>query len=162
MALRVHTHVREDALQLFGFLTDLERQLFERLIGISGIGPKLALAVLSGMEPRDLRARRAARRRRAAHRHSRRRQEDRRAHRARAEGSRSRSSVVPGRRDGAAGVAGAIGCATTCSRRSQNLGYHRPLAEKAVDAALDAPTPTPHASSARFAGALKRADARDR
>ncbi len=54
MALRVYTHVREDALQLFGFLTELEQQLFERLIGVSGIGPKLAIAVLSGMEPRDL------------------------------------------------------------------------------------------------------------
>jgi Holliday junction DNA helicase RuvA len=54
VALRVHTHVREEALQLYGFLTDLERQLFERLIGISGIGPKLAIAVLSGMDPRDL------------------------------------------------------------------------------------------------------------
>ena len=54
VALRVHTHVREDALQLYGFLTELERQLFERLIGISGIGPKLAVAVLSGMDPRDL------------------------------------------------------------------------------------------------------------
>src|SRR5437762_1070347 len=43
--LRVHTHVREDALQLFGFLTSLEQLLFERLIGISGIGPKLAIAV---------------------------------------------------------------------------------------------------------------------
>jgi Holliday junction DNA helicase RuvA len=53
-ALRVHTHVREESLQLYGFLTDLERQLFERLIAISGIGPKLAIAVLSGMETRDL------------------------------------------------------------------------------------------------------------
>ena len=53
VSLRVYTHVREDALQLYGFLTDLERQLFERLIGISGIGPKLAIAVLSGMDTRD-------------------------------------------------------------------------------------------------------------
>ena len=53
VALRVYTHVREDALQLYGFLTDLERQLFERLIGISGIGPKLAIAVLSGMDSRE-------------------------------------------------------------------------------------------------------------
>jgi len=53
-ALRIHTHVREDALQLFGFLTLLERQMFERLIAISGIGPKLAIAVLSGLETRDL------------------------------------------------------------------------------------------------------------
>jgi holliday junction DNA helicase RuvA len=54
VSLRVHTHVREDALQLYGFLTELERQLFERLISISGIGPKLAIAVLSGMEAREL------------------------------------------------------------------------------------------------------------
>ncbi len=54
VALRIHTHVREDALQLYGFLTDLERQVFERLIGISGIGPKLAIAVLSGIESREL------------------------------------------------------------------------------------------------------------
>jgi len=54
VALRVHTHVREDALQLFGFLTVLEQQVFEHLIGISGIGPKLAIAVLSGIEPADL------------------------------------------------------------------------------------------------------------
>ena len=54
VALRVYTHVREDALQLYGFLTELERRLFERLIAISGIGPRLAIAVLSGMEPRDL------------------------------------------------------------------------------------------------------------
>ena len=54
IALRVHTHVREEALQLFGFLTELERQLFERLIGISGIGPKLAIAVLSGIDAREL------------------------------------------------------------------------------------------------------------
>src|SRR5688572_15735253 len=54
VALRISTHVREDALQLYGFLTDLEQQLFERLIAISGIGPKLAVAVLSGIEPREL------------------------------------------------------------------------------------------------------------
>jgi Holliday junction DNA helicase RuvA len=54
VSLRIHTHVREDALQLFGFATALERQLFERLIGVSGIGPKVALAVLSGIEPVDL------------------------------------------------------------------------------------------------------------
>jgi holliday junction DNA helicase RuvA len=54
VSLRVHTHVREDALTLFGFLTPLELALFERLIAVSGIGPKLALAVLSGIEARDL------------------------------------------------------------------------------------------------------------
>lgn len=54
ITLRIHTHVREDALQLFGFLTALEQDVFEHLIGISGIGPKLAVAVLSGIEPADL------------------------------------------------------------------------------------------------------------
>ncbi len=54
VALRVHTHVREDALSLYGFATRLEQDLFERLIGVSGIGPKVALAVLSGIEPLDL------------------------------------------------------------------------------------------------------------
>jgi holliday junction DNA helicase RuvA len=52
--LRVHTHVREDQLSLYGFVTPLELTVFERLIGISGIGPKLGIAVLSGIEPREL------------------------------------------------------------------------------------------------------------
>lgn len=52
--LRIHTHVREDALQLFGFATALEQSLFERLISVSGIGPKVALSVLSGIEPAEL------------------------------------------------------------------------------------------------------------
>ena len=54
VSLRVHTHVREDAIQLFGFHTDLERALFELLIRTSGVGPKLAQTMLSGMPPRDL------------------------------------------------------------------------------------------------------------
>ena len=54
VTLRVHTHVREDALQLYGFLTSLEQQLFERLIAVSGIGPKLAVAVLSGIDTNEL------------------------------------------------------------------------------------------------------------
>ncbi len=52
--LHAHTHVREDLLQLFGFSTALERELFQILIGVSGIGPKLALNILSGISPRDL------------------------------------------------------------------------------------------------------------
>lgn len=54
VALRCHTHVREDALQLFGFLTLPELELFELLIGVSGIGPKLALTALSGMPVAEL------------------------------------------------------------------------------------------------------------
>lgn len=54
VTLSIHTHVREDALALFGFATRGERDLFERLIAVPGIGPRLALAILSHMEPGDL------------------------------------------------------------------------------------------------------------
>lgn len=54
IALRIHTHVREDQLALYGFATELELVMFDKLIAVSGIGPKLALSVLSGIEPRDL------------------------------------------------------------------------------------------------------------
>lgn len=54
VSLRIHTHVREDTLALFGFATPLELTLFERLIGVSGIGPRVALSVLSGIEPAEL------------------------------------------------------------------------------------------------------------
>lgn len=54
ITLRIHTHVREDALALFGFLTDVEHGLFEKLIGVAGVGPKLAVTILSGMEAPDL------------------------------------------------------------------------------------------------------------
>jgi Holliday junction DNA helicase RuvA len=52
--LRVHTHVREDTLALFGFLSKDEKTLFEKLIQVSGIGPKLAVTVLSGLAAPDL------------------------------------------------------------------------------------------------------------
>jgi holliday junction DNA helicase RuvA len=45
----VHTHVREDALALFGFLTTTEREIFEKLISVNGVGPRLAVTVLSGL-----------------------------------------------------------------------------------------------------------------
>jgi Holliday junction DNA helicase RuvA len=54
--LRIHTHVREDALALFGFLTTDEKIIFEKLISVSGIGPTLAIKVLSGMATSDLTA----------------------------------------------------------------------------------------------------------
>src|SRR4051794_39565809 len=52
--LRVHTHVREDAIALFGFHTSEEKALFEKLISVSGIGPKLGVTVLSGLAATDL------------------------------------------------------------------------------------------------------------
>jgi len=55
VTVQVHTVVREDALQLFGFATAEERELFELLLGVSGVGPKVALAIVSGSTPAELR-----------------------------------------------------------------------------------------------------------
>jgi Holliday junction DNA helicase RuvA len=55
VSLLVHTHVREDALALYGFLTEEEQTLFERLLSVSGVGPKVALGILSGIEAPELR-----------------------------------------------------------------------------------------------------------
>ena len=136
--LRVHTHVREDTLALFGFQTTLEQQIFERLIAISGIGPKLALAVLSGIEARDL-------------------------VRAVQLGDSARLTTIPGvgrktadritlelkdrlAKLGTLAAGDAAGAPSTESDTRAdllsallNLGYHRPPAERAVDAALKTP-----------------------
>ncbi len=50
----IHTYVREDLIQLYGFHTSRERQAFLKLIGVSGIGPRLAISILSGLSPDDL------------------------------------------------------------------------------------------------------------
>jgi holliday junction DNA helicase RuvA len=55
VALETHLHVREDALQLFGFADAAEREIFELLLGVSGVGPKVALAIVSGYAPGELR-----------------------------------------------------------------------------------------------------------
>jgi Holliday junction DNA helicase RuvA len=135
IALRVHTHVREEALSLYGFATRVEQDLFERLIGVSGIGPKVALAVLSGIEPLDL-------------------------IRAIERGDLARLTAIPGvgkktserivleLKDrlprvelvAAGGAAASVEAPSTLRddllSALINLGYHRPLAEKAVDAAI--------------------------
>jgi holliday junction DNA helicase RuvA len=150
VSLRIYTHVREDTLQLYGFLTTLEQQIFERLIAISGIGPKLAVAVLSGIEPGEFVA--------AIHR-----------------GDLARLTGIPGvgRKTAErmvlelkdrlahlavpAGVGAPIPASPGERLRAdllsalQNLGYHRPLAEKAVDATLSS------ASAPSFEQALKAA-----
>jgi holliday junction DNA helicase RuvA len=151
-ALRVHTHVREDALVLYGFATLLEQELFERLIGVSGIGPKVALAVLSGIEPLDL-------------------------IRAIERGDLARLTAIPGvgkktserivlelkdrlPRAPVAAVAAGVAPPESSTQRDDvlsalvNLGYHRPLAEKAVEAAINTLGP---ASDAGFERMLKQA-----
>lgn len=54
VSLHIHTHVKEDAIQLFGFRTQQEKQFFQLLITVSGIGPKLARDILSNIQPPDL------------------------------------------------------------------------------------------------------------
>ena len=54
VALKIHTHVREEALTLFGFLSQREKDLFLKLVSVSGIGPKLAIAILSGAPVEEL------------------------------------------------------------------------------------------------------------
>jgi Holliday junction DNA helicase RuvA len=130
--LRVHTHVREDALQLYGFLTALEQQLFERLLGISGIGPKLALAVLSGIESGELID--------AVH-----RADVARLTRIPGIGRKTAERLVLELKDRLAELAvPSVTEAHASPERLKddlisallNLGYHRPLAEKAVDSTL--------------------------
>ena len=55
VTVEIHTVVREDALQLYGFATPDERELFELLLGVNGVGPKVALAIVSGSTPAELR-----------------------------------------------------------------------------------------------------------
>ncbi len=132
VSLRVHTHVREDALQLYGFLTPLELLVFERLIGISGIGPKLALAVLSGIGSRELvTAVQGA--------------DIARLTRIPGVGKKTAERIVLELKDRLGDVPAALdtaGAPPSAGDRLrsdlvsalENLGYHRPLAERAVDA----------------------------
>src|SRR6266566_656458 len=55
VVLETYLHVREDALQLFGFAETAERELFELLLSVQGVGPKVALAIVSGSSPAELR-----------------------------------------------------------------------------------------------------------
>jgi Holliday junction DNA helicase RuvA len=131
IALRVHTHVREDALLLFGFATRLEQDLFERLIGVSGIGPKVALAVLSGIEPPELI--RAIERSDLA-----------RLTAIPGVGKKTSERIVLELKDRLPRVEPAAAGEQAAPLRQRddllsaliNLGYHRPLAEKAVEAAI--------------------------
>ena len=134
ISLRVHTHVREEALQLYGFLTSLEQHLFERLIGVSGIGPKLAIAVLSGIDSGELVA--AVQRADVA-----------RLTRVPGIGKKTAERIVLELKDRLAQLVVPVGAGDTPASPGdrlrddlvsalQNLGYHRPLAEKAVEAVL--------------------------
>jgi Holliday junction DNA helicase RuvA len=132
ISLRVHTHLREDLLQLYGFLTPLEQQLFERLIAISGIGPKLAIAALSGIESKEFVT-------------SVQRADVARLTRIPGIGKKTAERIVLELKDRLTDVT-VSGTISSGQRPAgdqlrddlisalENLGYHRPLAEKAVDA----------------------------
>jgi Holliday junction DNA helicase RuvA len=131
VALRVHTHVREDVIALYGFSSALEQDLFERLIAINGIGPKLALAVLSGIDPGELvRAIRA--------------QDVARLTRIPGVGKKTAERIGLELKDRLphAAAASEAPAATGDDRRADllsaltNLGYKGVVAEKAVDAVL--------------------------
>ena len=139
VALRIYTHVREEAFHLYGFLTTIEQQLFGRLIAISGIGPKLAVAVLSGIEPRDLIG------------------AVQRSDIARLTGipgvgrktaerivlelkDRLTQLAVPASGEEPIAVAAGERLRDDVLSALQNLGYHRPLAERAVDSTLSSAT----------------------
>jgi holliday junction DNA helicase RuvA len=134
IALRVHTHVREDALTLFGFATLLELQIFERLISVSGIGPKLALAVLSGIETNELVA--AIRQANVARLTAIPGIGKKTAERIGLELKDKMAAFLPVEREPSAEVLASETLRTDVLSALMNLGYHRPLAERAADAAL--------------------------
>ena len=136
ITLRIYTHVREDALLLYGFATPLELQLFERLISVSGIGPKLALAVLSGIEPNELVA--AIRTSNVARLTGIPGIGKKIAERIGLELKDKMASFVPAEAALAPAAAGHEALRTDLLSALMNLGYHRPLAERAVDLALKA------------------------
>lgn len=132
VTLRIHTHVREDVIALYGFGSTIEQDLFERLIGVSGIGPKLALAVLSGIDPGELI--RAIRTQDAA-----------RLTRIPGVGKKTAERIVLELKDRvpqapavpAAGVqGGGDDLRDDLLSALMNLGYNRQIAEKAIAAAL--------------------------
>jgi Holliday junction DNA helicase RuvA len=151
VTLRIHTHVREDIIALYGFITRLEQELFERLIAISGVGPKLALAVLSGIEPAELiRAIRA--------------QDVARLTRIPGIGRKTAERIglelkdrLPASLQDATNIGEPAPAASTAADHLRddllsalvNLGYQRPVAEKAVEKVLKAQP------DARFEAALK-------
>ena len=134
ISLRIHTHVREDALTLYGFATLLELQLFDRLIGVSGIGPKLALAVLSGIEPSELVT--AVRQRDVARLTAIPGVGKKTAERIGLELKDKMAAFLSSEPASAQGASAGESLRTDVLSALINLGYHRPLAERAADAAL--------------------------
>lgn len=147
VTLRIHTHVREDAIALYGFVTVLEQDLFERLIAINGVGPKLALAVLSGIEPAELI--RAVRLQDVARLTAIPGVGKKTAERIGLELKDRLPAALSGTGPAAAPSAGGNPLRDDLLSALVNLGYHRPVAEKAIEQVLKG------SPDARFEQALK-------
>ena len=135
IALHIHTHVREETLALFGFATMLELQIFEQLISVSGIGPRLALTALSGIEPPELV--RAVRQSDVARLTGIPGVGKKTAERLVVElKDRLPAAVEPAREPGHVELPEPEDLRGDVLSALLNLGYHRPLAEQAINAAL--------------------------
>ena len=149
IARRIHTHVREDALVLYGFATMLELQLFERLISVSGIGPKLAMAVLSGIEPNELVA--AIRQANVVRLTGIPGVGKKTAERIGLELKDKMAAFLPSEVAISPAAAASETLRTDVLSALMNLGYHRPLAERALDAALKAIPSGPFEHTLKYA-----------
>ena len=149
ITLRIHTHVREDAFHLYGFATRLELQIFERLLSVSGIGPKLGLAVLSGIEPNELVS--AIRTANVARLTGIPGIGKKTAERIGLELKDKMASFLPADTAVAAPIDDTEALRTDLLSALMNLGYHRPLAERAVSAAMKKASGSSFEASLRLA-----------
>ena len=136
--LAIETHVREDQIRLFGFLSDVEREWFRLLQTVQGVGAKVALSVLGTLKPADLASAIAHARQGDGRAHARRRPEGRRAHRHRAEGQGAGLCAVDPaviRLSGAVEEKRAPQPVADAVSALVNLGYGQPQAAAAIAAA---------------------------
>ena len=146
-SLFIHTHVREETIALFGFAEMAEKRLFEKLLAVSGIGPKLAVTVLSGLSPDRLVA--AIR----SHDHA-------ALTRIPGIGKKTAERVVLELKDklddmASAPIAAAAGAAGEDVLSAMvNLGYARPSAQKAVETAIERDPKTADSFELLFRAAL--------
>lgn len=149
VSLHVYTQVREDVLALYGFLDLKEKRLFERLITVSGVGPKLAVTILSGLSPeRTVAAIRAQDHATLTH--------------IPGVGKKLAERLVVELKDKLEDMAAAPVAVTSAGPAAEdvlsaltNLGYQRPAAQKAIEAAIDKDKSLGQDFDALFRAALK-------
>jgi Holliday junction DNA helicase RuvA len=149
VSLHIHTQVREDILALYGFLDLKEKRLFERLIAVSGVGPKLAVTILSGLNPeRTVAAIRAQDHATLTH--------------IPGVGKKLAERLVVELKDKLEDMAVAPAAVTSVGPAAEdvlsaltNLGYQRPAAQKAIEAAVEKDKSLGQDFDALFRAALK-------